>query len=332
MEKNNNKNKKLDKKDLITSNTKNKSNNDSEINDYSDFNYIYEKPNLSIFDNNYRKKLDERMDSLMGKIDQKINNYNSNELNTIITNYKTNSFNSLNNINHDKINNKEKENISKNDKNINNINSNINKTSHIGENNEEENTEYNDKNDDEEKMRMNRSGIFPTRVQIVCKRDNEINNKLLKRSRYLENELNYLKFKLDKVEKQKNFLQNVIMENKNINKSIFDIFLVKYFKNIAINWKEISDEIIDELLIDEIHELAKVKLQLRNVKRAEEKEKEKKECDSDDIIQSENNYISPFEIEEFMLFNDNLKSIKQVIKSVKESERNLCKKYKVKIK
>ena len=48
MEKNNNKNKKLDKKDLITSNTKNKSNNDSEINDYSDFNYIYEKPNLSI--------------------------------------------------------------------------------------------------------------------------------------------------------------------------------------------------------------------------------------------------------------------------------------------
>ena len=332
MEKNNNKNKKLDKKDLITSNTKNKSNNDSEINDYSDFNYIYEKPNLSIFDNNYRKKLDERMDSLMGKIDQKINNYNSNELNTIITNYKTNSFNSLNNINNNKINNKEKENVSKNDKNINNINNNMNKTSQIGENNEEENSEYNDKNDDEEKMRMNRSGIFPTRVQIVCKRDNEINNKLLKRSRYLENELNYLKFKLDKVEKQKNFLQNVIMENKNINKSIFDIFLVKYFKNIAINWKEISDEIIDELLIDEIHELAKVKLQLRNVKRAEEKEKEKKECDSDDIIQSENNYISPFEIEEFMLFNDNLKSIKQVIKSVKESERNLCKKYKVKIK
>ncbi len=124
----------------------------------------------------------------------------------------------------------------------------------------------------------------------------------------------------------------IICHSISINKSIFDIFLVKYFKNIAINWKEISDEIIDELLIDEIHELAKVKLQLRNVKRAEEKEKEKKECDSDDIIQSENNYISPFEIEEFMLFNDNLKSIKQVIKSVKESERNLCKKYKVKIK
>ena len=42
--------------------------------------------------------------------------------------------------------------------------------------------------------------------------------------------------------------------------------------------------------------------------------------------------LSPIDIEELMLFNENLKGIKQTIKSVKESERNLCKKYKVKIK
>lgn len=68
-----------------------------------------------------------------------------------------------------------------------------------------------------------------------------------------------------------------------------------------MNWKDISDEIINELIIDEIHELTKIKLQLRNAKRQEEKKiiKENKE----------NNYISPFEIEEFILFNENLKEI-----------------------
>ena len=207
----------------------------------------------------------------------------------------------------------------------------MNQDNKIREKNEEENNEYDEyeEEDDEEiKNGMNRTGAFPTRVQIVCKRENEINNKLLKRSKYLENELNYLKFKLDKVEKQKNFLQNVIMNNKNINKSIFDIFLVNYFKNIAMNWKKVSDEIIDELLIDEIHELTKVKLQLRNAKR----EEEKKMITDNESIRNENNYISPYEVEEFILFNDNLKGIKQVIRSVKESERNLCKKYKIKIK
>ena len=344
MEKKNQKNQKLDKKGLISSNSnsKKKNNNDLELYNYDDFNYISEKTNLSKFNNDYRKKLDERMDLLMEQIDKKINNNKYSDLNTIITNYKTNSFNSLNNINNNNINNnnnnekkfnkeKEKDNIQEIDDDI-NINKNIvNQDNKIREKNEEENNEYDEyeEEDDEEiKNGMNRTGAFPTRVQIVCKRENEINNKLLKRSKYLENELNYLKFKLDKVEKQKNFLQNVIMNNKNINKSIFDIFLVNYFKNIAMNWKEVSDEIIDELLIDEIHELTKVKLQLRNAKR----EEEKKMITDNESIRNENNYISPYEVEEFILFNDNLKGIKQVIRSVKESERNLCKKYKIKIK
>ena len=344
MEKKNKKNQKLDKKGSISSNSNSKKNNNSdlELYNYDDFNYISEKTNLSKFNNDYRKKLDERMDLLMEQIDKKINNNKYSDLNTIITNYKTNSFNSLNNINNNNINNnininnnektfnkeKEKDNIREIDDGININKNNVNQDNKIREKNEEESNEYDVGDDEEIKIGMNRTGAFPTRVQIVCKRENEINNKLLKRSKYLENELNYLKFKLDKVEKQKNFLQNVIMNNKNINKSIFDIFLVNYFKNIAMNWKEVSDEIIDELLIDEIHELTKVKLQLRNAKR----EEEKKMMNDNESTRNENNYISPYEIEEFILFNDNLKGIKQVIRSVKESERNLCKKYKIKIK
>ncbi len=329
-------------KRTITNSNNNKGNiKEFKLNYDNDINIISKIKKIPKIDNNYRKKLDKRMDLLMEKIDDNISNYKYNDLSALITNYKTNSFNSLNkvnninNVNNDIKNNKNNEKLtldSNNNKNEikkvikdnnksieKNQSNNINKKNKITGQYEEEKIKDND-----EEIKMNRSGIFPTKVQIICKRDNEINNRLLKRNKYLENEVNYLKYKLDNVEKQRNFIQNNLIENKNINKSLFDVFLVKYFKNIALNWKDISDEIINELIIDEIHELTKIKLQLRNAKRQEEKKiiKENKE----------NNYISPFEIEEFILFNENLKEIKQVIRSVKESERNLCKKYKIKIK
>lgn len=288
-------------------------------NNNNDLNYISEIKNLSINDSDYRKKLDKRIDILMNKIDENINNNKYEELNKIITNYKNSPINK--NFDNKKIkefipnqNNKNYKDSS-NKKNINNTN-NINKKEQILVNNIEENEKYCDDN------KMNKSAIFPSKVQIICKRENEINIRLLKKFKYLENENNYLKYKLENVEKQKDFFQSIIMNNKNIKKSLFDIFLVEYYKKIALNWKDISNEIIDELIMDEIHELSKIKLKLRNIKREKEKEEE-------DI--SNNKNISPIEIEEFKLFNDNLKGIKKVILSVKQSEKNLCKKYKVKL-
>ena len=90
-----------------------------------------------------------------------------------------------------------------------------------------------------------------------------------------------------------------------------------------MNWKDISDNLIDELIFDEIYEFTNIKLKLRLIKREKEKE-EQKEVEN-------NNIISPIEIEEFLLFNENLQAIKTVIRSVKESEKNLCKKYKIKL-
>ena len=150
----------------------------------------------------------------------------------------------------------------------------------------------------------------------------------------MENEVNYLKFKLDNVQKQKEFLQGVILKDNNINKNLLDIFVANYFEKIAQNWKNISDEIINELIIDEIHELAEVKLNLRNRKREEEKEreKEKQALKNEEQYSYNINQISPIEMEEFILFNENLKNIKKVIRSVKLSERDLCKKYKIKMK
>ena len=49
-------------------------------------------------------------------------------------------------------------------------------------------------------------------------------------------------------------------------------------------------------------------------------------------LNGNNLQLSPVEFEELILFNNSLKGIKETIKSVKESEKNLCKKYKIKIK
>ena len=331
----------FEKKNISTLNKiEKKNNNKNELSDnYKELNMPIEFKKVLKFDEGYRKKLDKRMDILMEEIDKKINNNsNYNELSSIISTNKTNSNNLIkdynNNSNNIIINNKKKE--IKNDKykiktNSNN-NSNINSyaNSNIISNNKINKTEeiledYSDHSDDKKNI-MNKSQIFPTRIQIICKRDNEINNRLLKRTKYLENEVNYLKFRLNNVEKQKEFLQGVIRNNKNINKSLFDVFLIDYFKKIAKNWKDITNELIDELIIDEIHELTKTKLKLRQIKR----EEEQKESSGKNKI-SDINQISPIEMEEFKLFNENLYGIKKVIRSVKESERNLCKKYKVKI-
>ena len=295
----------------INNNFSTENNEDLNLEYLNNLNFLNQTKQSSTIDSEYRKKLDNRMDILMGKIDENISNFKYDELNTIMSNYKNNSLNENLNI-------KTKE--KKNNNNYINISNELNKKHKILESNKEESEK------DNEEINMNKSTVFPTKVQLICKRDNEINNKLLKRCKILENETNYLKFKLNKVEKQKEFLQNIIIQNKQINKSIFDIFLVEYYKKIALDWKNVSDQLIDELIYDEIYEFTNIKLKLRNI----EREKERKEQREQKEI-GNNNKLSPIEIEEFILFNENLQGIKKVIRSVKESEKDLCKKYKVKI-
>jgi hypothetical protein len=302
-------------------------------------NFLSEVQKYSKINSNYRKKLDKRIDAIMDKIDNNINSKYS-ELSSIISNYKTishsNKSRELNQDNNkipskkkekEKEKTKENENEKKtknNSKEIGNIKSKYN----IIEDFQEESEKDNDI------LMLNRSEVFPTKVQIICKRENEISKKIIKKNKFLENEVNYLKYKLNNVQKQKEFLQGVIQKDKNINQNLLDIFVANYFEKIAQNWKDISDEIINELIIDEIHELAEVKLNLRNRKREEEKEreKEKQALKNEEQYSYNINQISPIEMEEFILFNENLKNIKKVIRSVKLSERDLCKKYKIKMK
>ena len=275
-------------------------NNDYDINNF---------PNI---DSEYRKQLDERMDLLMEKIDQNINNTNNyNQLNMIIHNSKINYINNYkpnhNNNNYYQIDKSHEKNyIHPNDNDIGEI---------IEEKSEEEVSQ---------KLESKKETISSKNQLIKDKENDNLKNKLLKRNKFLENEINYLKYKLNSIQNQKNFIQKVIMNDNNMKRYLFDIFTVNYFKQIALNWKEVSDFLIDELIIDEIHELTKIKLKSRKNERTEE-EKEKK-------LNGNNLQISPVEFEELILFNNSLKGIKETIKSVKESEKNLCKKYKIKIK
>ena len=300
---------------------------------YDNSNFLSEVQKYSKSNSNYRKKLDKRMDVIMDKLDNNINTKYS-ELSSILSNYKTIPYNNksqqLYKDNNDiplkkKVKEKEKENVKKVENNINEI-GNIKTKYNIVEDFKEESEKDNDA------LMLNRSEVFPTKVQIICKREKEISKKIIKKNKFLENEVNYLKFKLDSVQKQKEFLQGVIQKDNNINKNLFDIFLANYYEKIALNWKDISDGIINELIIDEIHELTEVKLNLRKRKREEEKEKEKEALKNGEQNCYNIDQISPIEMEEFILFNENLKNIKQVIRSVKQSERDLCKKYKIKMK
>ena len=254
---------------------------------------------ISNIDTKYRNELNQRMDLLMKKIDQNINNNNYNQLNMIIHNSKVNYINNYNNYS---------------------IPENIENEEKYDDNTDKISEEKNKEEEIKDKIE-NKTESFSSKIKKEENDNNEIINKLIKRNKFLENEVNYLKYKLNKVENQKNFIQDIVKKDTYIKRHLFDIFIVDYFRKIALNWKEVSNALIDELIIDEIHELTKVKLKLRHIKRIDEEDKKEKD-DSE---------ITPIDIEEFNLFNDNLKGIKQTIKSVKESERNLCKKYKVKI-
>ena len=291
----------------------------NEINTNKEQNFnIRENENINFISNidaKYRNELNERMDSLMKKIDQNIMSNKYNQYNMIIHNSKVNYINNYNNVIPENNESEEKE---KDEDNIENI-------EEEGEINEDEKVDETSSKQDK-KNEETFSLKNQNENNINSNNDNkneEIINKLLKRTKYLENELNYLKYKLNNVESQKNFVQDIIINDTYIKRHLFDIFTVDYFKKIALNWKTISNELIDELIMDEIHELTKVKLKLRHINRIEEEEENEPE---------EKKELSPIDMEEFILFNENLKGIKQTIKSVKESERNLCKKYKVKIK
>ena len=143
---------------------------------------------------------------------------------------------------------------------------------------------------------------------------------------FLGNELTLLKCKLNKIRKENEFLQSLIHEKGMVkNSNVLEKFIGEFVEKLSLNWNEIVENIIDGIIIDEIHELSEIELNKVNY------EKNK-------IILINNFYkagyggIIPDKPEDntnIDLLTGNIEQIKKILNTIKESENNIKAKYNI---
>ena len=143
---------------------------------------------------------------------------------------------------------------------------------------------------------------------------------------FLGNELTLLKCKLNKIRKENEFLQSLIHEKGMVkNSNVLEKFIGEFVEKLSLNWNEIVENIIDGIIIDEIHELSEIELNKVNY------EKNK-------IILINNLYkagyggIIPDKPEDNTnvdLLTGNIEQIKKILNTIKESENNIKAKYNI---
>ena len=117
---------------------------------------------------------------------------------------------------------------------------------------------------------------FPTKIQLSYNNgfnqnynnfsetfDDKNNLYLLtkKQNVFLENELINLKVKINKIRNSNQLLKNLLnKENKCKNPKILEKFIENFIEKLAINWNEICDLIIDEMIEQEVYELNELEL------------------------------------------------------------------------
>ena len=141
---------------------------------------------------------------------------------------------------------------------------------------------------------------------------------------FLGNELTLLKCKLNKIRKDNEFLQSLI-HNKGMvkNTNVLEKFIGGFIEKLSLNWDEIVNNIIDEVLIDEIHELKQIELN----KRKYEQNKNKL---LNNLYNSELGGNIPNKSEENTnedLLLGNIEVFKKIINDVNENENNIKIKY-----
>ena len=89
---------------------------------------------------------------------------------------------------------------------------------------------------------------------------------------FLSNELTKLKIKLNKIRKDNEFLQSVINEKGMVkNTNVLEKFIGKFVERLSLNWDDIVNMIIDEILIDEVYELNELDLKKINYEKNKNK-------------------------------------------------------------
>ena len=144
---------------------------------------------------------------------------------------------------------------------------------------------------------------------------------------FLGNELTLLKCKLNKVRKENEFLQSLIHEKGMVkNTNVLEKFIGGFVEKLSLNWNEIVEKIIDEIIIDEIYELNEIDLNKVNY------EKNKNKIINNLFNAGLGGIIPEKNEEEYTnvdLLIGNIEQIKKIINSVKESENNIKAKYNI---
>ena len=145
---------------------------------------------------------------------------------------------------------------------------------------------------------------------------------------YLSNELITLKNKLNNLRKDNEFLKSVINEKGMVkNTNVLEKFIGKFIERLSLNWDEIVDMIIDEILIDEAYVLNEIDLKKINY----EKNKNiliknlMKAGFGGIIPENEENSNTNMD-----LIFDNVDFIQKVLNNVKQNEREMKIKYNIK--
>jgi len=200
-----------------------------------------------------------------------------------------------------------------------------------------------EKKEQEEKIKkenINKSPEIKTNIHISYNGTGKINLEDIQNQKNLElihkqqniflgNELTLLKCKLNKVRKENEFLQSLIHEKGMVkNTNVLEKFIGGFVERLSLNWDNIVNNIIDEIILDEIHELNEIELNKINYEKC-------KPILINNLFKNGITGLIPQKSDELnknntdLLFS-NIEIIRRILNSVDETEKNIRKKYNIK--
>ena len=171
---------------------------------------------------------------------------------------------------------------------------------------------------------FHRSNSVPQKIslsilnsRIPKSMDTEAKNLLHKKQNaFLTNELTSLKLKLNKLQNDNEKLNSLVRSTQKVNNYKFlEKFINNFVEKLAINWNDIVEEIIEDLLIQEVYQLNELELQKMNYN-------ELRVTTFADILKN-----APTQEMKYDLMFDSLDEVSKMISYVKKKEQSIGQKY-----
>lgn len=148
-----------------------------------------------------------------------------------------------------------------------------------------------------------------------------------KQNIYLTNELVSLRCKLNKIKNKNNIMQSLLKTGGEVkNCKILDKIMTGFIEKLAINWNDIVEMLIDELIEEEVYTLNEIEIEKNNKNTSKLKLQIKnyedllRNCGNDKNL---NDSVTSFN-------KENIKEINKIIESINQNESRLKDKYIIK--